>query len=149
MVERLVDVRGRSGAVLHIYPVTIAAEIPSDAEFEEKALMAAAYDQLVPNPDLDNLTTRMHISRGGPLSQFGDNRGILTETKDGLDQVVRERAYLLWEQGGCQSGRTEEYWHRAHEQHLRERAYLLWEQEGCPEGRSDEYWHRTCEFERF
>ena len=148
MVERLVDVMKDSGGVVHIYPITVAAETASDAEYEKKALMAAAYDQVVPNAELDSLTTRMHMSRGGPLAQCGDDRGILSETKFGLDQVVRERAYRLWEQDGCQSGRTEEYWHRAHEQHLRERAYVLWEQEGCPEGRSDEFWHRTCEFER-
>jgi hypothetical protein len=149
MAERLVDVKRSGGAILHVYPVTIPAEIVSDADYEKKALMAAAYDQVVPTAELDSLTAGIHISRGGSLSQFGDNRGILTQTKLGLDQVVRERAYLLWEQEGRQIGRAEEYWHRAHEQHLRERAYLLWEQENCPEGRADEIWQRTCEFERF
>ena len=119
MVERLVDVKRSSGAILHIYPVTTAAEIVSDADYEKKALMAAAYDQVVPTAELDSLTARMHISRGGSLSQFGDNRGILAQTKLGLEQVVRERAYLLWEQ------------------------------ENCPEGRADEFWQRTCEFEKF
>jgi hypothetical protein len=149
MVERLVDVKRSDGAILHIYPVTTAAEVASNADYEKKALMAAAYDQVVPTAELDSLTSRMHISRGGSLSQFDDNRGILSQTKLGLAQVVRERAYLLWEQDGRQSGRAEEYWHRAHEQHLRERAYLLWEQENRPEGRADEYWQRTCEFEKF
>ena len=34
----------------------------------------------------------MHVSRGGPLAT-----NVMSETKQGLDQVVRERAYLLWE----------------------------------------------------
>jgi Protein of unknown function (DUF2934)/Domain of unknown function (DUF2382) len=78
---------------------------------------------------------------------FGDGHDVLSQTKQGLDEVVRERAYCLWQQEGCPEGRADEYWHRAHDQHLRERAYCLWQQEGCPEGRADEYWHRTREFE--
>ncbi len=73
----------------------------------------------------------------------------LSETKQGLDQIVREHAYILWQQEGCPEGRADEYWHRAHDQHLRERAYALWQQEGCPEGRADECWHRTREFETY
>jgi hypothetical protein len=45
--------------------------------------------------------------------------------KRSLDQIVRERAYLLWEKDGCPHGCAEEYWHRAHDQRLRERAYVL------------------------
>ena len=151
MVERLVDVVRGDSAPLHTYPITIgdSENTPTEAEYKEKASQAAAYDQLVPDADLKTLTTRMHVCRGGPLARFGDDRGILSETKEGLDQFVRERAYFLWEQDGCPDGRAEEYWHRAHQQNLRERAYILWQQEGCPEGRSDEYWHRTCEFERY
>jgi Protein of unknown function (DUF2934) len=89
----------------------------------------------------------MHVSRGGALEPYGDDRDVLSQTKQGLDQVVRERAYFLWEQEGCPEGRADEYWHRAHDQHLREHAYMLWQQESCPEGRADEYWHRTREFE--
>jgi Protein of unknown function (DUF2934) len=72
---------------------------------------------------------------------------MLSETNQGLDQVVRERAYLLWEMDGCPHGCAEEYWHLAHDQRLRERAYVLWQQEGCPEGRAEEQWHqsRQCE----
>ena len=72
---------------------------------------------------------------------------MLSETKQSLDQVVRERAYLLWEKDGCPHDRSEEYWHLAHDQRLRERAYVLWRQEGCPEGRAEEQWHRSrrCE----
>jgi hypothetical protein len=42
----------------------------------------------------------MHLSRGGQLTPHGDPQGALAGTKAGLDQVVRERAYLLWEQAG-------------------------------------------------
>ena len=90
----------------------------------------------------------MPVGVDRPLEPFGDDRDVLSQTKRGLDQVVRERAYLLWEMDGCPHGGADEYWNRAHDQHLRERAYVLWQQEGCPEGRADEYWHRTCEFER-
>lgn len=149
MAERLVDVLNRNKTVLHTYPVTIEAldGIPSDAEYAEKAIRAAAHAQLVPDADLNTLTTRMHIDRGGPLAPYGDDRGALSETKQGLDQVVRERAYHLWEKDGCPHGRAEEYWDRAHEQHLQERAYVLWQQEGCPEGRAEELWYqsRQCE----
>jgi hypothetical protein len=150
MAERLVDVLNSSkAAVTHTFPITIGdLDIASkDAEYEEKALKAAAYAQLVPDADLKGLTTRMHVSRGGALEPYGDQLDILSQTKQGLDQVVRERAYLLWEQEGCREGRADEYWHRAHDQHIRERAYMLWQQDGCPEGRPDEYWHRTREFE--
>jgi hypothetical protein len=27
-----------------------------------------------------------------------------------LEQLIRERAYLLWEQAGCPDGRSEEFW---------------------------------------
>ncbi len=150
MEERLVDVLHSSGAaVIHTFPITIGgSDIASkDAEYEEKALKAAAYAQLVPDADLKCLTTRMHVSRGGALEPYGDDRDVLSQTKQSLDQVVRERAYFLWEQEGCPEGRADEYWHRAHDQHLRERAYVLWRQKGCPEGRADEHWRRTREFE--
>jgi hypothetical protein len=78
-------------------------------------LKAAAYAQLVPDADLKDLTTRMHVSRGGALEPYGDHRDVLSQTKRGLDQVVRERAYVLWQQEGCPEGRAHEYWHRTRE----------------------------------
>jgi Protein of unknown function (DUF2934) len=149
MPERLVDVSNSNKTVLHTYPITIESpDIPTtDAEYEAKASEAAAHAQLVPDPDLKSLTASMHVSRGGALAPYGDDRDILSETKQGLNQAVRERAYFLWQRDGSPHGREQEYWHCAHDQHLRERAYVLWQQEGCPEGRADEYWQRTCEFE--
>jgi Protein of unknown function (DUF2934) len=151
MPERLVDVLCGNKTVLHTFLITLGdsggVTVPNDAEYEKKALEAAAHAKLAPDADLKHLTTRMHVSRGGPLEPFGDDLDVSSQTKRGLDQAVRERAYLLWEADGRSSGCGDEYWHRAHEQHLRERAYVLWQQGRCPEGRADEYWHQTQEFE--
>jgi Protein of unknown function (DUF2934) len=149
MTERLVDVINSSGAVLHTYPITLGAldNAPDDAEYEAKALEAAAHGRLVPDAELGSLTARIHVGRGGQMAPYGDNVEKSSETKLGLEQSVRERAYLLWEKDGCPEGRAEEYWHRALDQHLRERAYVLWQQEGSPEGRQDEYWRRLRDFQ--
>ena len=70
-----------------------------------------------------------------------------SQTRTGLEQEVRERAHLLWEQEGRPEGRSDEYWHRAHDQHLRERAYVLWQQRGSPEGSADEHLRQVRDFE--
>jgi hypothetical protein len=57
----------------------------------------------------------------------------------GPGQLVRERAYFLWENDGCPDGRAN--WQKAHDEHLQGRAYILWQQEGSPEGQADEQWH--------
>jgi hypothetical protein len=149
MVERLVDVLDSSGAVLHTYPITIGdlGDVADDAQYQAKALEAAAHGRLVPDGDLASLTTRMHVSRSGQMSPYGDEHRGDSETKTGLEQSVRELAYRLWDQDGRPSGRAEDYWHRALEQHLRERAYVLWEQEGRPEASADENWRRVVGFE--
>ncbi|WP_159351440.1 DUF2934 domain-containing protein [Roseomonas harenae] len=149
MAERLVDVLDSHGMVIHTYPITLdkSGGDVSDAEYEAKALEAAAHGQLVPDAELGSLTARMHLSRGGPMQPYGDEISTTSETKLGLEQAVRERAYFLWEQEGRLEGRADEYWHRALDQHLRERAYVLWQQEGSPEGGADEYWHRLREFQ--
>jgi hypothetical protein len=149
MAERLVDVLDSNGMVIHTYPITLdeSGGDVSDAEYQAKALEAAAHGQLVPDAELGSLTARMHLSRGGPMQPYGDEISTTSETKLGLEQAVRERAYFLWEQEGRPEGRADEYWHRALDQHLRERAYVLWQQEGSPEGGADEYWHRLREFQ--
>src|SRR5580704_3098698 len=108
---------------------------------------AAANAKLVPNEELERLNAKMHVSRGGQLTPYGDPHGVLAETKAGLDQVVRERAYLLWEQAGRPDGRADDFWHQAQYQRFCERAYALWEREGCPEGKADDHWYRTRAFE--
>lgn len=150
MAERLVDVLDGNGRVIHTYPVTLADTrgAAGDAEFETKALEAAAHGQLVPDAELAGLTARMHHSRGGRMEPYGDEISSNSETKLGLEQAVRERAYALWEQEGRpEGGRAEEYWHRALDQHLRERAYVLWQQEGSPEGGADDDWNKTRGFQ--
>lgn len=148
-MERLVDVLDSSGAVLHSYPITLghSGDEVADAAYEAKALEAAAHGRLVSDAELRSLSARIHVSRGGQMAPYGDNVAGSSETKSGLEQSVRERAYFLWEQDGRPVGHTEEYWHRALEQHLRKRAHVLWVQDGCPEGRADEYWRRIRDFE--
>jgi hypothetical protein len=150
MSERLVDISSPE-KTLHTFPITIGSSddnaTPGVAEYEEKALKAAAHAQLVPDAELGNLTASMHVSRSGPLEPYGDDLGVLSQTKQGLDQAVRTRAYFLWKESGCPRGRSDEFWHHAYKQHLSDRAYVLWQQEGCPEGRADEHWHQIKQFE--
>ena len=146
MPERLVDVEKQGATVLHTFPVTISPPATEEA-FKRKALEAAGHAKLVPNEELESLNAKMHVSRGGQLTPYGDPHGVLAETKAGLDQVVRECAYLLWEQAGRPDGRADDFWHQAQYQRFCERAYALWEREGCPEGKADEYWYRTRAFE--
>jgi hypothetical protein len=149
VAERLVDVLNDKKTVLHTFTVALGTSgaKASDTKFEEKALSAAAHSQLVPTDELESLSARMHISRSGTMTPYGDSHDVLMETKTDLDRIVRERAYELWEQEGRPEGRSDEYWHRAHEQRLRERAYRIWEQEGCPEGQADRHYSWTCGFE--
>ncbi len=149
MAERLVDVLDSRGTVIHTYPITLgqSGDEANDSAYEAKALRAAAHGQLVPDAELGSLSARIHVSRSGQMAPYGDSVASNSETQADLEQAVRERAYVLWEQDGCPSENPEEHWHRALEQHLRERAYVLWEQEGRPEGRADEFWHRTRDFE--
>jgi hypothetical protein len=149
MAERLVDVLNDKDTVLHTFPVEVGASVsqPSDKNFEEKALSAAAHAQLVPAKELNGLYARLHVSRGGAVTPFGDCHDMMMETKAGLEQIVRKRAYQLWEKEGRPEGRADDHWHRAHEQRLRERAYRIWEQEGRPDGQADRHWHWTCGFE--
>jgi hypothetical protein len=149
MRERLVDVK-TGERVLHTFPITVSdrtAEAGEDG-FKKKALEAAANAKLLPNKKLETLSADMHVSRSGPLEPDRDPLGVLAETTEGLDQVVRERAFLIWEQAGRPDGRADEFWYQAQYQRWCERAYALWEREGCLAGRADEHWYRTLNFER-
>jgi len=147
MTERLVDVQEGEGGVLHVFPVALGDENATDAAFQDKALQAAGHCELVPEGRLSGLSTQMHISRSGPLEPDSDDLGVLTETKEGLDQIVRERAYQLWEEAGCPDGQADKFWHQAQHQRFCERAYALWEREGRPDGKADEIWYRVRAFE--
>jgi hypothetical protein len=149
MAERLVDVLDSNGRIIHTYPITLdeSGGPASDAKYQERALEAAAHGQLVPNAELQSLTARIHISRGGQMHAFGDQISSSSETMLGLEQEVRERAYFLWEQEGRPEGRADEYWARALDEHLRERAYVLWQQEGSGEGGAAKDWDQLRDFQ--
>jgi Protein of unknown function (DUF2934) len=125
----------KRGSLLHTFPVTTSAPPTEEEPYKQKALEAAANAKLVPNEELESLEAKIHAGRGGQLTPFGDPHGVLAETKEGLDQVVRKRAYLLWEQAGCPEGRAEDFWHQAQHQRFSERAYALWERDGCRKAR--------------
>ena len=148
MAQRLVDVLSGRGVVLHTYPITLGelGDAADERQYVWKALDAAAHGHLVPEDEVAGLTARMHVSRGGQLSPYGDEMEQESETKVALDQLIRERAYSLWEKDGRLDGRSEFYWHQALDHHLRERAYALWQREGCPHGREEELWLRVVSF---
>ena len=146
MAERLVDVK-QGERTVHTFPVTVSDPSADEEAFKRKALEAAAHARAVPDKELDSLSAKMHVSRSGPLEPCPDPLGVLAETKAGLEQFDRERAYLLWEQAGRPDGRAEEFWHQAQHRRFCERAYALWERDGRPEGKADEHWYRVRCFE--
>ena len=145
--ERLIDIVRDDHDVLHTFPIATPEPEPPEAKFHEKALSAATHAQLVPADELNKLSTRNHVCRGGPLEPSGDSHSVMTETKAALEESVRERAYLLWEQAGRPEGTQDEFWRQGREDHFRERAYKLWEYEGRPEGNADRHWHWTRDYE--
>jgi hypothetical protein len=145
MTERLVEILDANRNVVHTYPITLSDG--SEQDFLKKGLEAAASGQLVPDSELSSLTARVHHSRGGRLEPIDDEVAAGSQTKKGLEQEVREKAYHLWEKDGRPEGHSEEHWHRAREEHLRERAYVLWGQEGRPEGRADQNFEQVRDFE--
>ena len=147
MPERLVDIERKGEELLHTFPVTVSCPSDDEEAFKQKALEAAGYAKLVPNEELESLTAKMHVSRGGRLTPYGDPLGVLAETEAGLDQFVRERAYFLWEQAGRPEGVADDFWLRAQHERFCDRAYALWEREGFPEGKADEHWRRVRAFE--
>jgi hypothetical protein len=148
MIEQLIDVT-MGERILHTFPITIRNPLSEtrDEAFKEKALEAAANAHLVADEELGRLRANVHVSRSGPLESWGDSLGVLAETKTGLDQIVRDRAYSLWERAGRPNGVAEECWIQAQHQRWCERAYALWEREGCPTGKADDHWARIRDFE--
>jgi hypothetical protein len=73
MTERLVDVLNEKENVLQVFVTSVEdpAVSPKNAEYEQEALKAAADAKLVPEPELDGLRARMHVSRGGQLTPYG------------------------------------------------------------------------------
>ncbi|MCB8883682.1 DUF2934 domain-containing protein [Acidisoma cellulosilytica] len=147
MTERLVDVLNDKKNVLHTFPVDIPQPDSTEEKLYEKALSAARHAQLVPADEIERLSARDHVSRGGQLTAYGDSLEPLAETRMSLEQSVRDRAYFLWFAAGCPAGRDAEFWHAARDEHFRLRAYKLWEMEGHPEGEADRHWHWTRDYE--
>ena len=141
MAEKLVDVHRNSESLLHVFPVRIDSDDAGSEDFKKQALERAAHAQLVPNEELEKLTARLHTCHAGPLEPPEDKLGVLAETKQGLSQYVRDRAFFLWKEAGEPDGQAIEFWSRAKDELIRRRAYALWEREGNPEGRADQHWH--------
>ena len=99
MPERLVDVSGSNKTVLHTFPITLSSSaggvMPKDTEYEEKALRAAAHAQLVPDSDLEKLTTRMHASRSGPPAGTVWGRSGCSVPNEARSGSGRSKARLL------------------------------------------------------
>ncbi|AMH42790.1 hypothetical protein AXG89_41635 (plasmid) [Burkholderia sp. PAMC 26561] len=51
----------------------------------------------------------MHVSRAEQLASYGDDVNEASETKLGLEQCVRARAYFLWGSGGRLDGKSADF----------------------------------------
>ena len=148
MAMCLVDVLNEHGNVIHTFPITLEeCDHPGDDAYISKALKAAAYAHLAPDNDIHVLSARMHVSRSGHLEPYGDTLDANAQTKTGLEQEVRDQAYLLWEKEGSPEGQAKQNWSCALEQSRRERAYVLWQLNGCPEGSAESDWQQVSDFE--
>ncbi len=126
MTERLVDSFDANRVAIKGHPLTLRDG--GDADFLAKGLEATVSDQLVPDTELARLTAGIHDSHEGRMALDDDHLAGGSQTRTGLEQEVRETAYLLWEQEGRLEGRSDEYWHRALDQHLSDQVYTLWQQ---------------------
>ena len=115
MQERLVDVLNEKNNVLHVFPVRIEADDAAldEADFEQKALEAAAAAEIVPCHEENKLKARLHVSRGGPLRPYGDTLQTKHEQKMRIEERIRERAYFLWQEAGCPDNQGEWFWQHA------------------------------------
>jgi len=117
MKEYLVDVLNDRGTVLHVFPILVEDQngTPKAVDPEREALRLAAVMQLAPEAEADTLHTRPHVSRGGPLTPYGDVLELRLQKFDRIEQRIREHAYFLWREEGCPENRADEHWHRARE----------------------------------
>ncbi len=117
MKECLVDVLNDRGTVLHVFPIPVEDQngTPKAVDPEREALRLAAVMQLAPEAEADTLHTRPHVSRGGPLTPYGDVLELRLQKFERTEQRIRERAYFLWREEGCPENRADEHWHRARE----------------------------------
>jgi hypothetical protein len=115
MKECLVDVLNAHDTVLHVFPIAVEdrGDTPKDAKCIQEAMKVAIDLHLVPEAEAAGLHARMHVSRGGQLTPFGDVLEVRRESQERAEQRIRTRAYFLWQQEGCPENRAEEHWHRA------------------------------------
>ena len=61
--------------------------------------------------------TEAGVSGKGPFDEIegGEHTGPAQDASEPDESAIRRLAYEIWEQEGRQSGREEEYWHRARE----------------------------------
>ena len=115
MKDCLVDVLNARGTVLHVFPISVENQdgTSKNVDPEQEALRLATIGQLVPETEAETLQAREHISRGGPLTPYGDALETKAEKLHRTEQRIRECAYFLWQQAGCPETRADEHWHRA------------------------------------
>lgn len=103
LTERFADILlNSSGTVLHTYPITLSESCNAldDAAYQAKGAESGGARPACSDAELGTLTARMCTARGGQMAPYGDELEENSETKLGLVQAVRERAYLLWEKDG-------------------------------------------------
>ena len=116
MRECLIDILNGRNTVLHVFPIVLEnADDQGVADPEGKALQLAAVMRLVPEKETEGLHARPHVSRGGPLTPYGDVVETRCQMLERAEQRIRERAYFLWQHEGCPGNRADEHWHQARE----------------------------------
>ena len=117
MKECLVDVLNAHDTVLHVFPVAVEGkgDTPKDTECIQEAMKIATDLQLVPESEAGGLHARMHVSRGGQLTPFGDVLEVRRQSQERAEQRIRTLAHFLWQQEGCPENQAEKHWHQAGE----------------------------------
>ncbi|MCJ1413669.1 hypothetical protein MMC19_007791 [Ptychographa xylographoides] len=115
MNECLVDVLNANDTVLHVIPVVVESPegAARDAECVREALKMAGHLHLVPRDELESLQARVHVTRGGPLTPFGDVLQVRQQAQERAEQRIRTRAYFLWQQEGFPEHKAGEHWYQA------------------------------------
>jgi hypothetical protein len=98
MPERLVDVEKEGAKVLDTFLYDQRPRCGRGG-VQGEAIAGGGQREVGPERGTPESECQEHVSRGGQLTPYGDPHGMLADTKAGLDQVVRERAYLLWSRG--------------------------------------------------
>lgn len=143
MPKKPIDAETNCDNSLHAKPVTLGDAVAKDDAFMRK-VRNEALDANPPFDNLGELVAEMNAGRNSALVRNGNAMEVMSGSgkEFTLEQVVRERAYLLWEQAGQPEGRSDEFWLEAEFGEFREQAYALTESESCPEGKADEHRHR-------